>query len=58
MGKYADNGGIDTGNNNAFLVKRSNKVGGGGGVQFSRDPYNPTNLHSRKVRILQSSREE
>ncbi|KAB5558387.1 ribosomal protein L28e [Coniochaeta sp. 2T2.1] len=35
-------------NNNAFLVKRSNKIGGGGGVQFSRDPYNPTNVHSRK----------
>jgi hypothetical protein len=33
-----------TGNQNAFLVK--SKVSGG--VQFSRDPLNLTNLHSRK----------
>lgn len=32
-------------------MKRSKHIGGGGGVQFSRDPYNPTNVHSRKVRI-------
>ncbi|KIX98024.1 uncharacterized protein Z520_06103 [Fonsecaea multimorphosa CBS 102226] len=31
-------------NNNAFLVKRKS----GGGVQFSRDPFNLTNKHSRK----------
>ncbi|KAJ9155792.1 Ribosomal protein L28e [Coniochaeta hoffmannii] len=35
-------------NNNSFLVKRSKHIGGGGGVQFSRDPLNPTNIHSRK----------
>ncbi|TPX10811.1 uncharacterized protein E0L32_008200 [Thyridium curvatum] len=29
---------------NSFLVKRK----GAGGVQFSRDPYNLTNVHSRK----------
>ncbi|KAL1963194.1 hypothetical protein VTN77DRAFT_8627 [Rasamsonia byssochlamydoides] len=29
---------------NAFLVKRKT----GGGAQFSRDPLNPVNLHSRK----------
>ncbi|CZR58981.1 related to ribosomal protein L28 [Phialocephala subalpina] len=29
---------------NAFLVKRASS----GGVQFSRDPFNLTNLHSRK----------
>lgn len=33
------------GNNNAYLVKRK----GAGGVQFSRDPMNLTNTHSRKV---------
>ncbi|KAH8689703.1 60S ribosomal protein L28 [Talaromyces proteolyticus] len=33
-----------TRNQNAFLVKRSSA----GGVQFSRDPLNPTNYHSRK----------
>lgn len=33
-----------TGNQNAYLVKRNS----GGGVQFSRDPYNLTNKHSRK----------
>lgn len=31
---------------NSFLVK--SKVSGG--VQFSRDPFNLTNLHNRKVR--------
>ncbi|KEF61597.1 ribosomal protein L28e [Exophiala aquamarina CBS 119918] len=31
-------------NNNAFIVKRNS----GGGVQFSRDPFNLTNKHSRK----------
>ncbi|KAL2428847.1 hypothetical protein ABEF95_008598 [Exophiala dermatitidis] len=31
-------------NNNAFLVKRSSA----GGVQFSRDPFNLVNKHSRK----------
>ncbi|KAK5065054.1 hypothetical protein LTR84_000889 [Exophiala bonariae] len=31
-------------NNNAFLVKRKSA----GGVQFSRDPFNLTNKHSRK----------
>merc|ERR1712000_469094 len=30
--------------NNAFLVKRENA----GGVQFSRDPFNLTNKHSKK----------
>ncbi|KIW56949.1 hypothetical protein PV05_05560 [Exophiala xenobiotica] len=30
--------------NNAYLVKRSSA----GGVQFSRDPFNLTNKHSRK----------
>jgi hypothetical protein len=35
------------GNQNAFLVKRNTN----GGVQFSRDPLNLTNLHSRKVSI-------
>ena len=34
-----------TGQNNAYLVKRKTS----GGVQFSRDPYNLTNKHSRKV---------
>lgn len=33
------------GNQNAFLVKRTQA----GGVRFSRDPLNLTNLHSRKV---------
>ena len=33
-----------TGNNNAYLTKRKS----GGGVQFSRDPLNLTNKHSRK----------
>ncbi|KIW27034.1 uncharacterized protein PV07_06815 [Cladophialophora immunda] len=31
-------------NNNAFLVKRKS----GGGVQFSRDPFNLVNKHSKK----------
>ncbi|TAQ89815.1 malate dehydrogenase [Chlorociboria aeruginascens] len=31
-------------NQNAFLVKRKS----GGGVQFSRDPFNLVNVHSRK----------
>ncbi|ORY63576.1 ribosomal L28e protein family-domain-containing protein [Pseudomassariella vexata] len=31
-------------NNNSYLVKRNT----GGGVQFSRDPLNLTNKHSRK----------
>ena len=35
------------GPNNAFLVKRKS----GGGSQFSKDPYNLMNKHSRKVRI-------
>ncbi len=33
------------GSNNAFLVKRKS----GGGSQFSRDPLNLMNKHSRKV---------
>lgn len=33
-----------TGNRNAFLVKRAQS----GGVQFSRDPFNLVNKHSRK----------
>ena len=33
------------GNQNAFLVKRSSH----GGVRFSKDPLNLTNVHSRKV---------
>ena len=33
------------GTNNAFLVKRKS----GGGSQFSRDPLNLMNKHSRKV---------
>ncbi|RFU25673.1 hypothetical protein B7463_g10657, partial [Scytalidium lignicola] len=33
-----------TRNQNAFLVKRNT----GGGVQFSRDPFNLANVHSRK----------
>lgn len=32
------------GSQNAYLVKRNS----GGGVQFSRDPYNLINKHSRK----------
>lgn len=39
-----NHGGI-AGSNNAYLVKRNTF----GGVQFSRDPYNLTNKHSRKV---------
>ena len=35
---------VCTGHNNAYLVKRKS----GGGVQFSRDPMNLTNVHSRK----------
>ncbi|KAL8802173.1 MAG: hypothetical protein Q9182_003962 [Xanthomendoza sp. 2 TL-2023] len=34
-----------TGSNNAYLVKRKS----GGGCQFSKDPYNLTNQHSRKA---------
>lgn len=33
-----------TGNQNSFLCKRKQA----GGVQFSRDPYNLTNKHTRK----------
>lgn len=33
-----------TGNNNAFLVKSKTA----GGTQFSRDPFNLTNVHSKK----------
>ena len=33
------------GSNNSYIVKRKN----GGGVQFSRDPLNLMNKHSRKV---------
>lgn len=33
------------GANNSYLVKRRS----GGGAQFSRDPLNVTNKHSRKV---------
>ena len=33
-----------TGHNNSYLVKRKQA----GGVQFSRDPMNLTNKHSRK----------
>ena len=32
--------------NNSFLVNRRS----GGGAQFSRDPFNLVNKHSRKVR--------
>lgn len=35
------------GSQNAFLVKRKT----GGSPQFSRDPFNLTNVHSRKVRV-------
>lgn len=35
---------ICIGHNNAYLTKRKQA----GGVQFSRDPMNLTNLHSRK----------
>lgn len=35
------------GSQNAFLVKRKT----GGSPQFSRDPLNLTNVHSRKVRL-------
>lgn len=38
------------GNQNSFLVKRKT----GGGIQFSRDPYNLMNVHSRKVPFLTS----
>lgn len=38
------NANIPPGSNNAFLVKRKQA----GGVQFSRDPFNLTNKHSRK----------
>ena len=34
----------NAGTNNAYLTKRKT----GGGVQFSRDPFNLTNKHSRK----------
>ena len=37
------------GSHNALLVKRKQA----GGVQFSKDPLNLTNKHSRKVRLLQ-----
>jgi hypothetical protein len=37
------------GNNNAFMVKRKSA----GGVQFSRDPLNLVNKHSRKVGIIE-----
>lgn len=37
-----------SGNQNSFLVKRNSN----GGVRFSRDPFNLTNTHSRKVRRL------
>lgn len=36
-----------TRNTSAFLLKRREA----GGVQFSRDPLNLTNKHSRKVRL-------
>lgn len=35
------------GSQNAYLVKRSSH----GGVAFSSDPLNLTNIHSRKVRL-------
>lgn len=35
----------ELGNQNSFLVKRAQS----GGVRFSRDPFNLTNTHSRKV---------
>ncbi|EPE34589.1 60S ribosomal protein L28 [Glarea lozoyensis ATCC 20868] len=35
---------FETGNQNAFLVKRAQS----GGVRFSRDPFNLVNIHSRK----------
>lgn len=35
---------LNTGKNNAFLCKRKQA----GGVQFSRDPFNLVNKHSRK----------
>ncbi len=37
-----------TGDQNAFMVKRKT----GGGVRFSRDPFNVMNIHSRKVMLL------
>ncbi len=39
-----------TGPNNAYLVKRKTA----GGVQFSRDPLNLMNKHSRKVESVNS----
>ena len=39
------------GTQNAFLVKRTS----GGGVRFSKDPLNLTNVHSRKVWIVMAS---
>ena len=39
------------GPNNAYLVKRKS----GGGSQFSKDPYNLMNKHSRKVRRFNAS---
>jgi large subunit ribosomal protein L28e len=36
---------VSTGNQNSYLVKRNTN----GGVRFSRDPLNVTNVHSRKV---------
>ena len=39
------------GSNNSYLVKRKS----GGGAQFSRDPLNLINKHSRKVRALRVS---
>ena len=41
-------GGLLAGPHNSFLVKRKTY----GGVQFSRDPLNLVNQHSRKVRGL------
>ena len=39
---------LTPGPNNSYLVKRKS----GGGSQFSRDPLNLMNKHSRKVSLL------
>lgn len=43
---------IYLGNQNSYLVKRNTN----GGVRFSRDPLNLTNVHSRKVCLFGLSR--
>ena len=39
---------MNAGPNNSYLVKRKS----GGGAQFSKDPLNLVNKHSRKVGLL------